>query len=66
MQPDAFEPGAFEPGASKLLVIEPGPLALVPSPFLRLAQPGAKFLRLLAFEPDWLGVVGQTLVRSES
>ena len=59
--------GAFEPSVSILLVIEPGPLARVPLPFLRLAPPGAKFLRLhLVFEPDWLGVVGQTLVRSES
>ena len=61
-----MQPDAFAQSASKLLVIEPGPLALVPSPFLRLAQPGAKFLKLLVFEPDWLGVVGQTLVRSES
>ena len=61
-----MQPGPFEPSASKLLVIEPGPLALVPLPFLRLAPPGAKFLKLLAFEPDWLGVVGQTLARFES
>ena len=61
-----MQPGAFEPSVSILLVIEPGPLALVPLPFLRLAPPGVKFLRLLVFEPDWLGVVGQTLARSES